>query len=50
MDGKPNILEKKMDILEPLHSREFFIMYNYFLMFVYIICAIRLFIMGIKDC
>ena len=44
-----DILEKKMDILEPLHSREFFIMYNYFLMFVYIICAIRLFIMGIKD-
>ena len=43
------ILEKRMDILEPLHSREFFIMYNYFLMFVYIICAIRLFIMGIKD-
>ena len=44
-----DILEKKMDILEPLHSREFFIMYNYFLMFVYIISAIRLFIMGIKD-
>ena len=44
-----DILEKKMDILEPLHSREFFIMYNYFLMFVYIISAIRLFIVGTRE-
>ncbi|WP_455540054.1 sensor histidine kinase [Terrisporobacter sp.] len=44
-----DVLEKKMSILQLLHGKEFFIVYNCFLMIVYIACAIRLFILGTKE-
>lgn len=42
-------LEKKINISQSFYGMNLFIIYNYFLMTVYIISAVRLFIIGIKE-
>lgn len=44
-----DIVEKNIDFFQSFHSTEFFIIYNCFLMIVYVICAVKMFIMGKKE-
>ena len=44
-----DILEKNIAMFNALHQKEFFIMYNVFLMIVYIIVAIKLLFISIKE-
>lgn len=42
-------IEKNMDFLQSFHSTKFFVIYNCFLMVIYIISATKLFLIGIKE-
>lgn len=44
-----DVVEKNINFFQSFHSTGFFITYNYFLMSIYLISAIRLFILGIKE-
>lgn len=44
-----NMIEKNFNFFQSLNSTDFFVIYNYFLMVVYIISAVKLFIIGIKE-
>lgn len=44
-----DMIEKNINFFQSFHSTGFFIIYNYFLMAIYLISAIRLFILGIKE-
>ncbi|MCC3670094.1 sensor histidine kinase [Terrisporobacter mayombei] len=44
-----DVVEKNINFFQSFHSTDFFIIYNYFLMAIYLISAIRLFILGIKE-
>ena len=44
-----DILEKNIDIFQVFNNTDFFIIYNYFIMSIYFISAIRLFIIGLKE-
>ena len=44
-----DILEKNISVFQVLNDTRFFIIYNYFIMSVYFISAVRLFIVGLKE-
>lgn len=44
-----DLLEKKITLFQYYNNRDFFIIYNYFLMSIYLISAVRLFIVGVKG-
>lgn len=44
-----NVVEKNISVFNFFYSTKFFIMYNCFLMAIYIITSVRLFLMGVKE-
>lgn len=44
-----DVVEKNINFFHSFHSTDFFIIYNYFLMVVYAISAVKLFFIGLKE-
>lgn len=44
-----NVVEKSVNFFHSFYSTDFFIIYNYFLMVVYAISAVKLFFIGLKE-